>query len=377
MGDNGATLKVCFVQVHAYSMFNPQSKANIGGTELQLYLLSRELAKDERFDVSIIVGDWGQKDIEIYDGVKVYRSFPLQKEVAAYIRTPFLLWQTLKKVNADIYIPSAAGPEHGIVAFFCRRKKKKMIYRVAHVADVNKKFMELIWWQRVPYEYALKKTDSIICQSKEQNDWLKEYYQRTGIVVKNISPAVGSGRNFMRDRKFILWIGHAVLFKQPDFFIRLAKEFPNEQFVMVLTPDMQDLWDVIKKESEKMDNFKLVGKIPYNETQHYFEAAKIFVNTSTQEGFPNTFLQSAANGVPIVSLNSNPDNFLESHQCGFCAEGDFQRMKAQMGRLLSDSNLWQKMSSNALDYIKKNHSTDVIVNQWKQILFNNCEEKYT
>src|SRR3990170_5345047 len=183
MGNNDQ-LKVCFVQVHTYSMFNPESRANIGGTELQLYLLSRELAKDERFNVSIITGDWGQKDLEVYDGIKVYKSYALGKRLLAYLWAPFLLWQALNRVNADIYIPSAAGPEHGIVAFFCRRKKKKMIYRVAAVADVNKRFMELAWWRRIPYEFALKKADTIICQSKEQDDWLREYYQRTGIVVK-------------------------------------------------------------------------------------------------------------------------------------------------------------------------------------------------
>ena len=59
-------IKICFVQAYAYAVFNPKSKAKIGGAEVDLYNIASELAKDKRFDVCFLVADFGQKNIEFY-----------------------------------------------------------------------------------------------------------------------------------------------------------------------------------------------------------------------------------------------------------------------------------------------------------------------
>ena len=55
--------KICFVNINAYSLFNPDSNAPIGGTEVQLFTLANCLKK--YFDTSFIVGNWGQKKMSI------------------------------------------------------------------------------------------------------------------------------------------------------------------------------------------------------------------------------------------------------------------------------------------------------------------------
>ena len=42
-----------------------------------------------------------------------------------------------------------------------------------------------------------------------------------------------------------------------------------------------------------LSNLELYEDVPWNKIDTYFSNARVFVNTSTHEGFPNTFVQAA------------------------------------------------------------------------------------
>ncbi len=50
-------VKVCFVSPKAYPLFNPDCNGAFGGAEVDLCLLSTELAKDQNFHVAFITAD--------------------------------------------------------------------------------------------------------------------------------------------------------------------------------------------------------------------------------------------------------------------------------------------------------------------------------
>ena len=149
----------------------------------------------------------------------------------------------------------------------------------------------------------------------------------------------------------------------------LAKEFPNEKFVMIM-PKSSDvvLWKKIFDESKKIKNLKLIEKVPFNKIQKYFNKAKVFVNTSESEGFQNTFIQACIAKTPILSLKINPDNFLNKFKCGLCCCDDMKRFKERLEKLLNNRKKYKSLKNNCLKYVKKNHDIKKIIGRWKDLL---------
>ena len=71
----GRKAKLCIVSPYAYPLFNPAyRKSHFGGWEVRVSLIAKELAKYERFDVSMIVWDHGQPHTEYRNGVTPHYS---------------------------------------------------------------------------------------------------------------------------------------------------------------------------------------------------------------------------------------------------------------------------------------------------------------
>ncbi len=372
-------IKICFVSLYAYHYFNPKIISQIGGAELQLYYLATELAKDPRFDTHFLVGDFGQSDFEIRKNVKLYNFFKPQKGLK-YIRAIFgffRLWKLLKKINADIYIQRAAGLETGEVALFCKLNKKKFIYMVSNDEDVeNKKPIYfprgLMGWLRWElFKFGLKNTHLVFVQNENQKKILKKNYNKEGVIRKSgqiISEKLKE--KTVLPKTDILWVGKSDKeIKQPEIFIDLTKEFPDEKFIMIC-PEANDknYFKKIKKEALKLSNLKFIEFVSFDKVDDYFQKAKIFINTSKTEGFPNTFIQAAKNKTPILSLNINPDGLLENYNIGCCANGDFEKLKTELKKLLENKNLWREMSENAYRYARENHDLRKIILKDKELL---------
>lgn len=358
--------KVCFISPKAYPLFDPSVDETFGGAEVQLYQLGIALVQRGDFDVHFMVGDYGQKIQQKIKGITIWNS--LQGGAAASIVNFFSIF---RKISADVYVQRTLTPQSGLMALFAWFFNMKFVYMAAHDSDtdgthsIKKRFLALPLAELV-YRFA----DVVIVQNAYQQKMIKKRFGRdveilhSSYTIDDFDPATG---------EYVLWVGRSEDWKQPGIFLDLAKRNPDFQFLMICPPSATspELSEQIRMQAEAMKNVDFVSSVPFDEIDSYFESARIFVNTSTQEGFPNTFIQAAKHGVPILSLSVNPNDFLENEQCGFFCYNDIDKLHSRLVELVGDAELVSRIGMNGYQYAKKYHDIDVNIETFLNLVISN------
>ncbi len=363
-------IKICFISLGSYPLFNPECKRTFGGAEVQMYLLAKQLSRDLRFDISFIVGDFCQNKIEYYDNIKVIRGMKIQKNnffSAFFPRNKVRLFYAMIKTNADVYIQRSASAGTGLIRLFTWILRKKFVYMSAHQIDCEGTFEKknnFLVGQL--YRFGIRGADSIISQNEDHKKLIKEYHKRDSIVIHSGYDILLNKRI---NRQHILWVGRCEDWKNPELFFRLSKKFPKEKFIFISPKANQgDYYDKIFQDINNYKNIIHIEYVPFNKIDEYFKKAKIFINTSEYEGFPNTFVQAAKNSVPIISYKVNPDGFLEKYECGYCAYGNEEKLVDLVKIILANKKEWLKLSKNAFRYANKIHNIKEIIKEFKHII---------
>lgn len=350
----GNKRKICFIAPKAYPLFNESVKAVFGGAEVQLTMLAKELGLNSDYEVDFMVADYGQSDIEQYNDVTVWKSLDFKSSLFKQFITFFY---ALKKIDADVYIQRTLSLFSGIIGIMCRIRKKKFVYMVAHDNEVDgtHKLFQSNFLTTTLANLVFKKSDVIITQNSYQKSLLEKKGIRTELFkssykIENVDRSDKAG--------YHLWVSRSDRWKRPELFIKLARELEDESFVMVCpksTDSNNVYYENLCRTANEVKNLKFIQYVPFSEIGNYFKNALTFVNTSTQEGFPNTFIQAAINKIPVVSLNVNPDNFINTLECGFYCKDSFEKLKDALINLVSDDELYNRLSQNIYKYAEDNH----------------------
>ena len=354
-------IRVCFISPKAYPLFNPDIEAVFGGAEVDLYMVATELAKDEDFDVSFIVADYNQPQDEVRENVRILKSLNFkQNSLVGAIK----IWKTLKRADADIYMMKTASPGVPLVQCFCQKNLRQFVYKNASQAECDGTYLEQHPMLGRLFVRSLKRTSQVITQNQQDHENLKRRFSIDSTVIANghrITKTIKS------EKQTILWVGRSAAVKGPWRFLKLAKALPQEPFEMICqraTGDTQ--YDSLKADAVKIDNLRFIERVPFDEIDGYFERAKVLVNTSDSEGFPNTFIQACKAGAAILSYAVNPDGFLDEYQCGICCQGNISTLMNQLGEMLHKV-YYQRLGNNGLNYVKDRHDIAKVVEQYKQI----------
>jgi glycosyltransferase involved in cell wall biosynthesis len=354
-------IKVCFIAPKAYEIFNPDTGDYAGGAEVDLYYLATEFARDDNFEVSSVVADYGQGDVETIEGVTLIKSLDFQKNaINGLLRT----WRALKKADADIYMMKCASAGVPLVATFCKLHRRIFVYRLAHQFESNGTYV-----RRHPilgrlFNWSLRRADAVFAQNVTDEANLA---RTAGVSSRAIPNGHRLGSVQKQNRDMILWVGRDDPLKKPKLFLELARAFPDEHFTMICQTLIKNRHyaDLIS-EADKIPNLKFIRHVPFNQIDSCFQRAKVFVSTSEAEGFPNTFIHACKCGTPILSLSVNPDDFLGRHRCGFCADGDWDSFVRMFRELLIPQNA-QQYGANGRRFVEQNNDIAKIVPLYKQV----------
>jgi glycosyltransferase involved in cell wall biosynthesis len=360
--------KICFVGLETLPVLSRDYNGHgIGGEQVQHTLLARAF-KSRGHDVSVICCDYGQPDGLDVDGIKVFKTFRKNAGVPIFrFLHPRLssTWSALKRADADIYYTSCAGPLVGIVQAFAQRYGKKTCFRIAHDNDCDPAHLQ-IKYQRDKwiYEFGIRNVDAILAQSEQQQQALrKNYGLDSAIAGMLVEPAV---RNLGFDERDIdvLWVNNIRQFKRPDLALKLARDLPHLRLHMVggPMPGMQGLFDSIQTESKTLTNVVFHGRVPYHDVNDLYERAKVFVNTSDSEGFPNSYLQAWRRGTPLVAF-FDPDDVVARQGLG-TAPKDIEQMKFDVSRLAADQEGWRSTSGRCREFMDERFSDALILEDY-------------
>lgn len=232
--------------------------------------------------------------------------------------------------------------------------------------------------QRSPHQdlghycwYALHHADQIVVQTERQREQLRARFGRDGMLIRNPlpQPTAGPIPPELSDQPgpFVLWVGRAERAnKRPELCVELARRCPHVPFVAVMNRSDNALFRELCAAAPA--NLRIIESVPFDQIDAYFARSLALVNTSVCEGFPNTFLQAAAHGVPILSLLVDPDDFISRQGCGAACGDDMDRLAAEVTRVASDVNYRNALGAAGRRYVAERHNLDGRVDELADLL---------
>jgi glycosyltransferase involved in cell wall biosynthesis len=347
--------RICMLNYYAWGVFADLDGhgVHIGGEEVQHALLSRHLAR-QGFQVTSLVGDFGQRGVEHVDGVAVRKTYALNDGVPGLrFFTPRLArtWEALRKADADVYYTSCAGPMAAVLALFCRRYRRRFIFRVASDADCAPATLMLGNVRDcLLYRYGLRRADVVLAQTRHQAVLLRRHYGVRAALAGMFSDLPASVSGFDERSADLLWLANLRSMKRPEWFLDIARQVPRLRchIAGAAHPDELALYRSIAAAAATLPNLHFHGQVRFAATGALFANARLFVNTSAFEGFPNTYLQAWAHGVPVIAT-FDPDGLIAQHGLGIVV-GTAGAAGEQARALLAAPERWRQFSQRCRDF---------------------------
>jgi len=365
--------KICFVALASLPILSSDDNSKyIGGSELKSVLIGKELAR-RGLNTSFITYHEGTGK-KMISGISIIETFSPHANFSMFKRE-LIMWKSVKNAKADFYF-QASGLS-GSIPFFCILHRKKYIKWIASNSDLmlNRIYDKYSVIKKITAYFGIKLASIVIVQNKLQKEMVEKNFNKKCVLIKNPTIIPNSTVKNKKLNKTVLWVGTIRNVKQPEIFLKIAKEFPEYKFIMIggeyihknLKEQEKEIFEKIKKESTTVSNLEFLGFIPHHNIRKYYEEASILVNTSRMEGFPNTFLEAWVNCTPVVSLNIDPDDVISNEKLGFHSK-TYEQMIIDIRSLLLNDNLRTEMGLNAKKYVEQNHDVKKIADRFEELI---------
>jgi glycosyltransferase involved in cell wall biosynthesis len=352
-----AKRKICIVNPYEHG----------GGAEYQISLLIDALASSGDFQIHYLTHFVDGRDRQrAYQVTRIGNGSALPR--FGYMTDAWPLYRALRGIDPDIIYQRVACAYTGICAFYARRRAIPLLWHVAHDTDVTPQSLDLgrnilrLRMEKSAVEFGARRATRIVVQTQRQASLLLKNYSRTAdAIIPNFHPPAAESIE-KSGPLTVIWIANFKRWKQPEIFVRLANNFrtnPDVRFVMVGAPAAASgngHWQPdLMRDIQNTPNLQYVGPKSHAEVNELLARAHVFVNTSTHEGFPNTFIQSWLRDVAIVSLRVDPDQVLERERVGIAAHSE-SGLAAAVRELIDNPGVRAGYVARGREHARAHHS---------------------
>ncbi len=344
---------ILFHSSHAHLILERSTSRVSGGAELQIALLARELAARGK-PVVIAAGDTGQPRSSVHEGVRILNAGKFQTgglidtllaipRVASILKEERPEWVLLLGWTTWLFILYLMKPFFGFrLGFICGLD-----------TEVNGGFRRENPVRGFFFEYAMRRCDARFAMTEDQRRLFHQNGMTCRLYRNLILPRAGV-RN-ARKSTDLLWVSRCQPIKRPHLFLDLAERLPGTRCRMVCPREDIGLWETVRARAEGIPNVEFIERVPYHEIQNVYDDARIFVNTSEWEGWPNSFIQSGLGSTALLSLQVNPDKLFETYALGKFCGGDFQRLEQAAREMLGAPEELEKMQRESERFVAELH----------------------
>ena len=337
-----------------------------GGAELQMAVLAEALAR-ANLETALILWPAQHPLLEPENTLELVERPPhvSHRRVGA-LAEAIHIWRAMARADAHTYIFRGGSPRLLVALAFCKLRGRRLVFSAANDLDFEFEREDRSRLGLRVYRAALRRADLIVAQSEQQ----LELARAAGFDSLELIPSFSEPASPSNERPdAFLWIGRMVDYKRPHAFVRLAEALPEIRFRMICFPTVDTppgLPGELEEAADRLPNLELLGLLPRSEVLRLIERAFAVLSTSEAEGMPNIFLEAWARGIPVVSLDYDPDGQIEKLGMGLVAGGSEQRMREQVETLWRDETARGALGESGREYVVATHSPAAVRARWAQ-----------
>lgn len=385
--------RVLFDCPSAHAMFDDRSTAGIGGAEFRAATFARGLAATGTWDVHFVLASHEPRDSERCEGVLVhYEAAPghARTWLGTLGRATARLVGSLEQrcLGWPARRSSFPGGTSDVVAAFGVSNRTASVVRTARsrgqavvlfitsdrtLEDMRRRGRRdrgLYGEIGALCRYSLRNAHAIIAQTEHQSAELRRLAGVHSVVIRNpieTCKTDDAARPGETQGAYVLWVGRSDNnSKRADLALEVASRCPMRRFVLIMNRHDGRLFEEYCRNCP--GNVTIVPHVPWRRMDHFYRHADWLMNTSDREGLPNAFLQSGLHGVPVVSLNADPDGLLTRRGGGVCAGGSVDRMVEALQQISVQSGEYLGMSQRIREQVVLAHGAEARCRELSSVL---------
>jgi glycosyltransferase involved in cell wall biosynthesis len=326
-----------------------------GGAEAYLHQIGKRLAREH--EVSFYCRRYeGSTARDEIDGIKIMRrgaSFSL------YLYFIFDYLFRLRRENYAIIVDDINGVPF-FTPLFIRKPKVAVMHHLVGREIFFKELplpLAIVGWAAESVIPLIYRRTPMIAVSNSTRDELIEFGipEKRIRIVQNAIEHPERNKIEKAEKPTFAYLGRIKEYKQLDHLIkalaRVLTEVPQAELVVAGRGDYSELARLAQN-SNVSQSIRFMGEVSEEEKAEVLSQAWVFVTPSMKEGWGITVIEANDCGTPAIGYNvpGLRDSIQDGKTGLLVPQGDIDKLADAISKMLSDSELREQFSQNALNW---------------------------